>query len=101
MTYPHARFDRLCRHLESATSRVCGAVLVLAGVIIEFRLLGGLSSPGIITAFVAVIGFFIAYGLDLTIVDPRPGKLSFAGCGLTLVVVTVGLIPRAPGYGIL
>jgi hypothetical protein len=92
---PQARFERLCRHTAQWwTVRIMTGVIVLAGVIIDARLFGGMWSPGHITVFVAVLGVCSAYGGgDPVMESARQGKIALAVCGLALVTATMGSIP--------
>lgn len=90
---PRARFERLCRHM--AQSWIAGAaalVVMLAGVIVAARLLGGLSSPGAIAALAAVVGICYAYGADLATLGVRQRKFALVVCGLVPLIVTTGSI---------
>jgi hypothetical protein len=92
--YPQVSFERLCRHLaQSRIVRIVTVLVVLAGAIVEVKLLSGLSSPGLIAAFVAVVGFFAAYGVDLTTARADQRNFVVAVCALLVMVVMVGAVP--------
>jgi hypothetical protein len=92
---PEARLERLCRYMaQSWVARVVAVLAILAAAITEVRLLSGLSSPGLIVALVAVVGFLAACGVDLPALGARPTKLALAACWLVLMAVAVGSVPK-------
>jgi hypothetical protein len=93
---PNAHFERVCRHgAQSWMARTAAVVLILAGFIIEVRRVGGLSSPGLIAALVAVAGAFCAYGTNLATGHVRQSKFAVTACALVIVVATIGSIPSS------